>query len=205
MTMTDPWAGLRRTSSLDYYSAMLVARQINPKGIDVSWTRGATGLPGLLLVYGKDEEQRRSMPRFQNIRTGENVREHTLIIELVDLSMKGIFLQLCMDIISTLQDAPHDRLRVVAISRLEQWAQFLRLGHSRLSLEMQKGLIGELLFLERYAIPALGEFEALSGWDGPEGGTRDFSYGQTHVEAKTKRGSGIPRITISSARPAAKQ
>lgn len=64
-----------------------------------------------------------------------------------------------------------------------------RCSFSRLSAEEQKGLIGELLVLERYLIPLFGPADATSAWVGPTGSPKDFECGRTAIEAKARRGA----------------
>ena len=56
----------------------------------------------------------------------------------------------------------------------------------------------ELYFLERVAIPVMGETNALNGWVGPEKAYQDFRYGQSYVEVKSKHGSSSCSVVISS-------
>lgn len=72
------------------------------------------------------------------------------------------------------------------------------MSKARLSQSQQKGLIAELLFLDREAIPALGIDSALQGWGGPDEAPRDFSYGQIFIEVKSKRSSSSTTVRISS-------
>jgi hypothetical protein len=61
-----------------------------------------------------------------------------------------------------------------------------------------RGLIGELLFLEKQAIPSRGLREAVNGWVGPTGAQRNFRFPEHEYEIKTIR-TGANRVLISSA------
>ena len=52
--------------------------------------------------------------------------------------------------------------------------------------------------MDREVIPALGVDAALQGWVGPDASARDFAYGQTFVEVKSKRSSSNSTVRISS-------
>ena len=198
MSDTDPWAKLSPHSNLEYLTALMVGQGLNPAQLDISWTVGTFGQIGMMLVYDASENTRLTAPTFENIRIGENDKKHTLIIELLDQSMKSTFEKLCLDVIATLQSAPRSQLRQTTFLRLEEWSRFLKSARRVMSEEAQKGLIGELLFLKRYALSAYEGGEALKGWMGPEAGIHDFTYGQLGVEVKTKRLSGLSHVTISS-------
>ena len=198
MSDTDPWVKLSPHSNLEYLTALMVGQGSNPAQLDISWTVSPFGQIGMMLVYDASENTRLAAPTFENIRIGENDKKHTLLIELLDQSMKSTFEKLCLDVIATLQSAPRSQLRQTTFLRLEEWSRFLKSARRVMSEEAQKGLIGELLFLKRYALSAYEGGEALKGWIGPEAGIHDFTYGQLGVEVKTKRLSGLSHVTISS-------
>jgi hypothetical protein len=71
-------------------------------------------------------------------------------------------------------------------------------GDHRLSPEEQKGLIGELLVIERHLLPLLSCADAIGAWRGPLGSPKDFEIGHTCVEVKARRGAATPHVAISS-------
>jgi len=87
----------------------------------------------------------------------------------------------------------------LAIARTWRWHHLLRGGSdSRLTLEEQKGLIGELLVLERHLLPNLAPADAVSAWHGPLDSPKDFEVGHICIEVKTRRGAATPHVVISS-------
>jgi hypothetical protein len=67
-----------------------------------------------------------------------------------------------------------------------------------LSPEEQKGLIGELIVLERYLVAALSPVDAIACWRGPLGAAKDFVVGSTAVESKARSTATAALIPISS-------
>src|SRR5699024_742848 len=55
----------------------------------------------------------------------------------------------------------------------------------KLSREQQIGLLGELVFLEKYCIPNYGTRDSISSWIGPLGGDKDFQFQTDFYEVKT--------------------
>ena len=82
------------------------------------------------------------------------------------------------------------------LRRLARWHKLLQMDRTGLSDAAAKGLIGELLFLQRHAIPHSGIAPAVDGWVGPEGALQDFRISGNLIEVKTCQ-LGTERITIS--------
>ena len=80
---------------------------------------------------------------------------------------------------------------------LAKWKRFFQAERSMvLSDELQEGLFGELVFLEK-AIEALGT-QAILGWVGGERETHDFYYPNNAVEVKTTTQKEPYSVKISS-------
>jgi hypothetical protein len=67
-----------------------------------------------------------------------------------------------------------------------------------LTREEQKGLIAELLVLERYLLPVLPTTEAIAAWRGPLGSAKDFIIGTTAIECKAHATGAPPVVVVSS-------
>ena len=67
-----------------------------------------------------------------------------------------------------------------------------------LTEEEIKGLIGELLLITEYLIPAFGEADAINFWQGPEGLPQDFNVINSAIEVKCQSGTTTPKVKISS-------
>ena len=106
-----------------------------------------------------------------------------LRFELLNNGYEEEFLHLCWDIIqySQYSKTPLKNL----IKRYLSWQKFLQYHkNNAFSIQRQKGLIGELLYLEEF-INKNGEKEALRAWSGPDGSDQDFVYSNSWTEVKT--------------------
>ena len=83
--------------------------------------------------------------------------------------------------------------------RTWRWHHLLRGGGGTLlSPEEQKGLIGELLVLERILLPHVEASAAVTAWRGPLGSPKDFEIGRVAIEVKARRGGATPTVAITS-------
>ena len=198
MMTENPWEGLGRPSAEGEYSARLVSEDINPSGVQIYWAISWYMRPSLIVDYACEPWRSVKIPSFMNIRVTDHRESKSIVIELLDLELTKKFLVVCNDVIATLQGVPLSSRRESCLRNLGGWGLFLQMSKARLSQSQQKGLIAELLFLDREAIPALGIDSALQGWVGPDEAPRDFSYGQTFIEVKSKRSSSSTTVRISS-------
>lgn len=197
-TTRYPWADLGRPNDRDLYTARRVGSDLNPERKRISWGMSFDDHPVLLVEYQCTTWRPAGLPSFRNILVKDHRDSKCLIIELASGELSEFFYKVCLDIIAVIQDVPPSIYRRVSILRLEKWSLFLRLSQHGMSVEAQKGLIGELLFLERLASQRYPIGSALAGWVGPENSPRDFCYGQTFIEVKSKKGSSNRSITVSS-------
>jgi len=118
---------------------------------------------------------------------------------LLDSKFEDIFNCFCSDIIeSSRLITDKDKGTEFIRDRFTKWQ--LMLSKTRgdlLSHSVIKGLIGEMLFLERHLIPAYGQETAVKSWVGPDKTDQDFVCGNTWYEVKTAE-SGSESVTITS-------
>ncbi|MEO6924003.1 MAG: PD-(D/E)XK motif protein [Bryocella sp.] len=122
-----------------------------------------------------------------------------LVLRLLDAKLRDVFHQLCLDIVAATTGCANEAAAVTAaVARAWRWHHLLRGGGAgRLRPEEQKGLLGELLVLERYMLPAFGAAGAVAAWRGPVGAAKDFVSGTVAVESKA-RSSNAESVMISS-------
>lgn len=83
------------------------------------------------------------------------------------------------------------------LARVRAWQVFMRRhGPSPLAVEVQIGLIAELLFLRDRLFRAMPVNAAIVAWMGPLGGPQDFMLPRVAIEVKAS--SGVQEIKISS-------
>lgn len=197
-TTSYPWDELEAPKGEGDFSARLVGEDDNPARRRIFWAKSWMSHPAIIVEYDGSNWRRSTLPAFQNIEIADHRRECSISIELLDPTMQDIFHRVGLDIVNSLQAVSPKASRRACLLRLERWSSFLRPSHERMSPEKQKGLIAELLLLERDILEVYEGKTALEGWTGPEDGPRDFAYGQTFIEVKSKRSSANPNIVISS-------
>ena len=98
-------------------------------------------------------------------------------------TLDELFVKLCWDLMDASREA--DQPLKSLVNQYKKWQRLLQLiREGLLPASMQKGLIGEMLFLES-RIACDGECAAITGWVGPEGSDQDFNYERFWAEIKT--------------------
>ena len=132
-------------------------------------------------------------------RRRETDKRWTLSLELLRNEQQGVFAILCCDVIEHSRKAENenDALKFV-ISRYKQWSKLLESQRSGLMDESsRKGLLGELLFLEKRISFSDTPLSAVQGWVGADGADQDFMYSDGWFEVKSI-GASATNVTISS-------
>ena len=123
-----------------------------------------------------------------------------LLLNLLNRDQEAVFIDMCY---SLLVYSGHGKTEGQAFQLLQeryvQWDRLLQHGNSGLlSIEVQHGLIGELLFLKnQISILHLTAIDAIKGWFGPEYEHQDFLYANIWYEIKTVM-EAAQTISISS-------
>ncbi len=129
----------------------------------------------------------------ENILLSDN--SYALRFSLNYPSLDEIFVKLCWDLMIASKDDPEPVERIVA--QYKKWLRLLQqIGNGLLPPHIQKGLIGELLYLADL-IDRHGENRALNEWVGPEGADQDFNFENGWAEVKTTIIAGTS-IQVSS-------
>lgn len=197
----DPWRDLASPASPTAISARRVD-ETNPW--DVFWALDYDRRCMLIVCHTADASVLHRLPRLQEIEVGVETAaadgRPMLVLRLLESSLRDIFHRLCSDIVSATEHCTTESDAIdAAVARTWRWHHLLRGGGSGLLRpEEQKGLLGELLVLERYILPALGSAAAVTAWRGPLGAPKDFLAGVIGVECKARGTADIGSIPISS-------
>ena len=150
------------------------------------------------IYLGYNEESRISMVIFENalidsvsstkvIKVEKRMRKDgkiSLEFELMNEGYKPIFILFCKDIIEVCSNQVPGKAIKKAILRWNYWKHMFSAERiKKLTKKEVKGLIGELLELERL-IEEIGEEKAVSSWIGALGGHKDFELEDTWYEVK---------------------
>lgn len=193
MNEVNPWLGLGYDE----------ARRVNRKGChDFFWAVVENDNVALALVLPSDTQKIMPLPRIKSLdicyrKLGSR---DALIVALRDPEQVELFANLCMDIVSAAEqgETPSDALDRT-VQRTLRWHHLLRGGSSeRLSVEEQRGLVGELHVLQLLC-DEIGAEAAIEAWRGPEDGAKDFELHGMCMEVKARRGAAKPQVQISSA------
>lgn len=194
--MNNPWLSIALPEA-----NLNTIRVDGDSSVDAFWAVDPTG-DYLFLVEGLQPDPRVSIPEIDAIQSvvvanGITVR---LFLKLNDQVDWELFYSLCMDLVRALRGVGPERGLATVAARLAKWKEFLRSAKGRLlSDESIRGLLAELLFLEKRLAPRLGWDSAVSAWTGPLGTPQDFSVGGKAVEIKAKLNSTRRKVRISSA------
>lgn len=124
-----------------------------------------------------------------------------LNIYLIDNELKDIFSLFVENIIENITNVTTENEAVTRTSNvIQKWKKlFDKLGNQGLTLEQEKGLVGELLFLNEMLDSKINPDYLLNSWTGPDYEDKDFRLGTTCFEIKFTT-SKFPRIKITSER-----
>lgn len=123
----------------------------------------------------------------------------TLLLTLLKPEQNTVFAQLCWDLAESCRNCTDDRSGTERmLNRFLKWQRLLESGgDGLLSALAIKGLIGELVFMDRYSLSQYNPEVAIDGWTGPCAADRDFIYHDQWYEIKTID-PGASVIKISS-------
>lgn len=132
-------------------------------------------------------------------RKRETDNRWTLSFELLRNEQEDVFAILCSDIIEHSRTALEEKEALtLVISRYKQWSRLLESQSNGVMNESRrKGLIGELLFLQKKMIQIGSGLEVIRGWVGADGADQDFIYEDGWHEVKSV-GASVASVTISS-------
>ncbi|GAA4234948.1 hypothetical protein GCM10022291_15610 [Postechiella marina] len=124
-----------------------------------------------------------------------------LNIYLIDNELKDIFSLFAENIIEEISNIPTENEAITITSNvIQKWKKlFDKLNTQGLTMEQQKGLLGELLFLNELIDSNINPDYLLNCWTGPDYEDKDFTLGATCFEIKFTI-SKLPRIKITSER-----
>lgn len=191
MNKSDVWHGLKAGDG----------RRVDAAGkFDFFWALLEQNTPALILRLTNDVDDTAALPKLKNIELKfRTLDRKVLALRLLDGSQRDIFHTLCLDVVGAAEQAeavPEALER--AIRRTRRWNFLLRSGGQvGMSLEEQRGLVGELSYLRQLS-SELGPDAAIDAWKGPEGASKDFEFPGLCIEIKARRGAAKPHVRISS-------
>lgn len=129
-----------------------------------------------------------NVPQTRSIKVNSALRndgKNVLSFSCKDASNKDIFCRLCFDMLESARNAAPSEKYTRLIQRYYAWYRMLEgVRPTELSVNQQKGLCGELLFLDKL-IDKKGDRLAVESWMGPCGTDQDFIMEDVWVEVKS--------------------
>lgn len=135
-------------------------------------------------------------------RPGDDDADVNLKLVLTDSSFADVFDALVDDVSDSVAASGSEAVAAtVFVERLHHWQRFLtRVGPQGLTPEQQRGLYGELTFLDKVLVPIVGGARAVDMWTGPAGTNQDFQAPKCAVEVKTSMTAQAQNLRIASER-----
>lgn len=129
-------------------------------------------------------------------RESDNV--YWICFDLMQPAAKNVFYTFCGDMVSAISGIAYisEGLKTIK-NRFNTWINLFKKDSGQTSVEVLKGLFGELYFLKNYMIPKYGIKEAVLSWSGPDDTSKDFSVDLDWYEVKTVA-AGAVTVKISS-------
>ena len=201
MMSENPWLDITPPSIADTVNARRVSAELP---WNFFWARDADSRVLLTLTHSRQSAPSNPLPKLRDIEVSlsppDTANSQILLLKLLDTSQMDIFHTLCQDIMDATSDATTEAEAVsITLMRTWRWHHLLRGGSDVILSPMaQRGLLGELLTLERFMLPNLEPSTALTAWLGPLDAPKDFEIGRVAVEVKARRGGGTSSVRISS-------
>jgi hypothetical protein len=188
----DIWEELRPVSQPIYKRV----DEIHP--LDLYLGRDSTGERLLVLLTDSEPPLFPSGQSIKIVRSKRTDGKWSVVFKLLNKDLKKIFSQLCDDIIQSSRECISPSLGGIFIhNRYMRWKKLLEKGFSNIMDQASlRGLVGELLFLEKLII-SYGAENSIDSWFGPLGENQDFRFSDRWYEVKTVR-PGASKVTISS-------
>lgn len=124
-----------------------------------------------------------------------------LDIYLLDNDLKDIFSLFIQNILEDVAESVTENEAITkTLNVISKWKKlFDKINFNGLSIEHQKGLIGELLFINQLLDDGKSSSVILNAWTGPDFEDKDFVFGSTGVEIKLTS-SKYPKLKITNER-----
>jgi hypothetical protein len=155
----------------------------------------------LLLLTDSEPPAIPATPRGFDIEKGRRTDGRwALTVSLRIPELSKLFSHLCEDLVESLRTGcrPEEAGRFV-MERIARWARLLaRSSKNGLDELSYRGLLAELIVLQRILVPAVGAGAAISSWFGPLEADQDFRLPSRLLEVKSTV-TGSLTVTISSA------
>ena len=141
--------------------------------------------------------------RIEKIIDPEEPAKYILLtLILADKMYEDIFSELVLDIIEHIKNIENEKKLINGfLERLQKWQDlFEKYRVEGLSKEMQRGLYGEMCFMQKLFLKNISKFISVKSWTGPKKTIQDFQYKGWATEVKTSTAKQQQKIYITNER-----
>lgn len=142
-----------------------------------------------VLMIGIDDDSARRFPDFEtealSARVGHVGERPVVQLELIGIEYLDVFATLAIDLLGGIDGRDAAEATSIVANRLHRWHELLNRRRRGLSIEEQRGLVGELAVLRQLleAGPS-ASVDLVRAWRGPFGNLHDFVLPHGAIEVK---------------------
>jgi len=199
---SNPWDKLEKPLDGNSYTIRRVSEDIE---WDIFWAIDYAANKLLIMEFNSSIDITDRLPKLRGlnieISPSPSQNKHIIVVKLLESGNSDIFSHLCSDIIHAVNQVETEEGAVKTfLMRTWRWHRMLASGgkYQKLSPDEQKGLIAEFYILEQILFPIIGIDASVRTWKGPLDALHDFEIDEVHLEAKARKASPDPKISISS-------
>ena len=198
----NPWDSIPAPQNKQDVNTILFSDIALPDGVSIEWIKFYDSSVGISVYLNEHQGGPIALPSFKVLDLGFrlHVGNNRSCVQIVlrDDDMQELFCRLCLDLADSIAKGTQHNVLHRIVARLEEWKRLLSAAQKKLSKRQQKGLIGELAFLNDILLVEMGPMAAAKAWTGPAGSPRDFTKGLTFFEVKSNRGAQDHSVIVSS-------
>ena len=200
--LDDPWERFSSAPKNKHIRARRIPK-VGTESWGIYWGIDYKNQCLLILQHNSDLRKVAGIPAIRGLSIEEvNDQDENLskiIIRLIDNEQREVFKSFCSDVVEATKYSSCSSEAVNKfLIRTFSWHRLLKTGQNgKLSHSEQKGLIGELLVLDKCLLDTVDANTAITSWTGPFGSNKDFDLGLVQIESKA-RSPQRSEIVISS-------
>ena len=201
------WESINNESKIDD-SLAFAAREIHTNSNSKLFLASNFSLnKRFLFVLLENVPDKSIFPKFQgmeisiiNTTLGLYKQKNFLCLKQSIDGLDNIFELVISDIANSIINMSlENNIIITLMNSLETWKLFFEKNKNKsLSIEKQKGLFGELVYLRDFVLKQVECPIAIESWKGPERAYHDFEFKKIAIEIKTTSGKEHKKFMISS-------
>lgn len=156
------------------------------------------GYDELALITKDEPSQMKSSKALEVEKNKRKDGKWATQIASVEIENRGVFARLCVDLVDNSYQVHSEKEGISRVAaRFLAWQKLFATMHEILSINVLKGLIGEMRFAQYLIQKGVSKDDVLQAWQGPDGADRDYILEDKWFEIKAIA-TGKDKVTISS-------